>query len=777
MQDQQMNGLTGQKKRRLTIGVLVSGITDDFSKLVCRGAVQMAKQLDVNIVALPGKYLNRDVSATPDLMYEYQFNTVFSYARAENVDAIIVAAGSIGCFTTKEYMKSMLEQFCGIPCVLIAYKLDGYINILFDNYKGIKEGLDYLIKKTGCRKFGMVGGSEGNTDAVERKKAFADTLQSHGIDFPDSAYVGGNFSRKSQDAFRKLLDNNPELEAVFCVNDDTALGLYEELNKRGYQIGRDIHVFGYDDIVLSTKVNPPLSSVRADGEELGEEALKMAVRLACGEEVESKILETGFVKRDSIGSGEQEEEGQKESGIPEESIDAYFDDIFYRCRHEKYREKMKNIQSAFKKLVSMLILVYAKGNDSPDNLMEIETSLDNFLSEGAIEYADVSNLLNCFENIYRTLKKQISDKDVRFKLQDTFSAIYRKFIRATDGQIGRISEEQDKENYSMKMFIRDVLQFEKGNDLSYTSMLGNLEWLGIRNAYVYIFKEPVMHLAREQFSPPDQLYLKAFLKEGKVSAVPSLKQTVQLKDIFCNGYMEHEKRNFYVCMPLFSSEMLYGVLLCDLTEGIFINGEFLINQMSSAAKMITLLKANEQIQQELEESLTVLRENNIVLDNLSKSDGLTGILNRRGFYVEAENMIEERREKKKSLLVIYVDMNNLKIINDRYGHEEGDFSIKLISDILLEEMQDFGIAGRIGGDEFACIMEYQMADGGSSMLDRIYSRFAVFNESSNKPYNVTVSAGAYLMNEGDEISLKEALTQADEKLYEVKKFRKKDVAK
>lgn len=767
----------GMGNRRLTIGVLVSGIMDDFSKLVCRGALQMAKQLDVDIVVFPGKYINRDVSADPDLMYEYQFNTIFSYAKAENVDAIIVAAGSIGCFTSKENVAGMLEQFQGIPCILISYKLDGYINILFDNYNGIKDGLDYLIEKNGCRKIGMIGGSEENTDAIERKKAFADTLSRHGIDFPESAYVSGNFSRKSKEAFKELLDNNPELQAVFCINDDTALGFYEELNKRGFQIGKDIHVFGYDDIILSTKVNPSLSSVRADGEELGEEALKMAVRLVHGEKVESKILETRFVKRDSIGSGGQEEEGQRESRIMEESIDACFDDVFYRSRHEKYQGRMKKIQSDFKKLVNTLILVYGKGDDSPENFMEIQTALDSFLNEGAMEFADVSNLLNYFETIYHTLKNSLLDRDARFKLQDTFSAIYRRIIRATDGQLGRISEEQDKENYAMKMFIRDVLQFEKGNDLSYTSMLGNLEWLGIRNAYVYTFKEPVMHLVREQFIPPKQLYLKAFLKEGKVSSIPSLKQAVWLKDIFCNEHMDTEKRNAYVCMPLFFNEMLYGILLCDLTEGIFVNGEFLINQMSSAAKMITLLKANEQIQRELEESLSVLRENNIVLDNLSKSDGLTGILNRRGFYTEAEKLIEENRKKGKNLLAIYVDMNNLKIINDRYGHEEGDFSIKLISDILSQEMKDSGVAGRIGGDEFACIMEYQLADEGSSVIDRIYSRFVTFNECSDKPYNVTVSAGSYLILPEDGITLKEALTQADEKLYEVKKFRKKDVAK
>lgn len=765
------------EKRRMTIGVFVSGITDDFSKLVCSGVLQTAKQMDVDIVVFPGKYVDRNVSDNPDLMYEYQFNSVFSYARRENVDAIIVAAGSIGCFTTKEYMLKMLKQFQDIPCILISYKLDGYINIQFDNYNGIKDGLEFLIEKTGCRKIGMVGGSLDNTDAIERKKAFIDTLESHGISFDEKMYAAGNFSRNSKESFRELLDNNPGIEAVFCINDDTAFGLYEELNQRGFQIGKDIHVFGYDDVVLSTKVNPSLSSVRADGAELGEEALRMAVRLVHGEKVESKVLPTRFIKRDSVGKGDAEEEIRGGKLLGSEEIEAYFDDIFYRYRHENFQDKMKNIQDSFRKLIEMLVLVYGRGDDSPENFMEIQTALGKFLYDGAIEYADISNLLDCFEAIYRDLKGSLQDKGERAKLQDMFSAIYRRIIRATDAQLGKTSENQEKENYAVKMFVRDVLQFEKGNDLSYTSMLGNLDWLGIKNAYVYIFSAPVMHLCREQFIPPEQLFLKAVLKEGKVSSVPSLKQKTALKEIFNNSFIDGEKRYSYVCMPLFSNEILHGILVCDLTEGIFLNGEFLINQMSSAAKMITLLKANEQIQQKLEESLSILKENNIVLDTLSKSDGLTGILNRRGFYAEAEKLMQEGRKRGCSFLVIYVDMNNLKIINDRYGHEEGDFSIKLISDILSDEMKNAGIAGRIGGDEFACILEYRMADEGESLLKKIYRRFEDFNESSGKNYNVTVSAGAFLINTKDEIALREALTLADEKLYEVKKYRKKDVAK
>ena len=97
------------------------------------------------------------------------------------------------------------------------------------------------------------------------------------------------------------------------------------------------------------------------------------------------------------------------------------------------------------------------------------------------------------------------------------------------------------------------------------------------------------------------------LKDGEVSAIPSIRQKVSVKNIFDNDFMNREERRAYVCLPLFTNEILYGILLCDLTEGVFANGEFLLNHMSSAAKMILLLQTNEQMQQKLEENKEILQ--------------------------------------------------------------------------------------------------------------------------------------------------------------------------
>lgn len=765
-----------KKEKRLTIGILVSGIMDDVTIAMCQGVKQAAQGRNVDLVVLPGKYWERDLTDNRELMYEYQYNTIFSYARPETLDGIVVAADCIGCLTTKDKIKMLMKDFEGIPCVLMASRMNGYVSVTFQNEMGIDEGMKYLIKKVGHTHFGMLGGSSDNSDAQDRKAAFIRNLEENGISYREEMFVEGNLSRNCQDEAARLLDNNPDIEAIFCVNDETAVGVYEELKRRQLRPGRDISVLGYDDSQVAMLADPSLSSIRADMGELGAEAFRMVMRMIAGEKVENCVLPTKFVLRNSIVSAGVAEEEENTSRKIDYGV--VFKDICYRYRHEENAEKMEVLRNAFCRLFTRLTDTFEAEEIRMEEYQEIQNLTDELLDMGFAGYADMENLLVFLEEIYRILKRKQKTENRKFELRDFFCVIYRKLILSMNLLAGAAKEAENKSNFSLKLFIRDMLQFEKGNDKSYACLLGNLDWLHIKNAFLYTFEKPITHLDKEPFTVPQNFYLKAYLQDGVVNAVPANEQKLAFSDIFQHRFMKSERNYNLVLFPLFSSEMLYGIMLCDLTEGIFLNGEFFVNQFGSAAKMIYLLRTNEQIQQQLEESLATLHENNIVLDTLSKSDGLTGILNRRGFYDAGEKMMAEAKEQKEELLVIYVDMNNLKIINDRYGHEEGDFSLKLISDMLMESVRGKGIAGRIGGDEFACIIHYQeQTDDSSQILQSVYQAFDAFNAGSDKAYNVTVSAGAYRLQPDAALSLTEALTLADEKLYEVKQLRKKTVAK
>lgn len=762
------------KEKRLTIGVLVSGILDEFSKYVCKGVMEAARALDVNIVIVPGKYIDRDLKSQTELMYEYQYHTVFSYIKKHNVDAVLATLGSIGCFTTKKRQAQLLEQYQGIPCVLIASKLEGYPHVVFDNRSGIREGMEYLIREKGCTRFGMVGGSEENSDASERRQTFVEVLGEYGIPFEERQFVSGDMSCRCVRECGQLLDDNPDLEAVFCANDEVAMAMYAAMKSRDLQPGRDIYVLGYDDTVVASKANPSLTSIRADSAKLGEEALKMAVDMALGAQSDSRIVQTHFIMRDSfVNSGNEEERRSQERGRE----DSGFEDVFYWYLHEETGGQIEVLRTSYEQMMQALWKGFDGCVPAHPKRRQIMGCVEQFFGMEGVEYADMDKLVAVFEHVYSELSSCQADDYGRYRLRDFFAKIYRRMALALDKQRGRMKQQKDQESYDMKLFVQNVLQFDDCREDNYRLLLSNLEWLGIRNAAIYLLPEPRTQLFGEPFRAPNQLDLKAVLSDGTAALVPQEEQKQRIGALFENAYVHSDAHFERVLLPLFSNETVYGVMLCDMNESLFVNGEFLVNQISSAIKMLALLRTNEEIQQQLEENLATLRANNIELNQISRSDMLTGILNRRGFFEAGEAMLEQRRAQGKRTLVLYVDMNNLKIINDCYGHEEGDFSLRTIGRVLTESVADDGVIGRIGGDEFACVLRYDDGADGSEMLAMLYQNFERFNASSDKNYTVTVSAGVYMVEPDDALAFEEVLTCADEMLYVEKQKRKKSVEK
>lgn len=757
--------------KRKTIGILVSGIMDKFTESVCKGVFYAALKADVDLVVFPCKYLDRDLTEKREIMYEYQYNTLFSYAEKENIDGLLISADSIGCYTSKSRMQEVLERYRGIPCVLVASKLEGYTSVSYDNETGVREAMEYLIEQRHCRKFCMVGGPDENTDAYERKQVFLKILKENGIPFSEENYAEGSLSRYSAKAYDEILDNNPEAEAIFCVNDDTAMGLYDEMKRRGILPGKDIYVFGYDNTVAASKSKPSLSSIQADSAVLGEKALELLLAMLAGEAVESLVLPTKFILRDSGGS-RREESGAFSWYLSRERMDECFEEIFYRLRYKNVGEA-ERIHSLFLQVVSDAVTLAEEGMEA-GQFQRLLASLDEFLNCRALEYADVDKFLRYCDEIFQAARQKKTGGYE--KIGEILTMIYSRVIHDMDFMLRSVKETEESDKYAIKLFVSQMMQFESGNDSSYAVLLQNLEWLNIQNAYVYLFEKPILHLQGEEFSLPDSLRLKAVMEDGEVQCIPETKQKRNRADIFSYGRMA-EKRHSFVCFPLFYNEMLHGMLLCDLTDKLFENGEFVVNQMSSAVRMIQLLKDNEKIQLQLEENIHVLRQKNVVLDSLSKSDGLTGILNRRGFFREGERFLERAQAEGRRTMAAYVDMNNLKVINDRYGHEDGDFSLKLIGEMLSAFVGDNGIVGRIGGDEFACIAFYGQPDEGEDFKKRLYEEFQQYNRGSEKSYNVTVSAGIHVLGETEGETLQEALALADLMLYEEKKLRTKNVDK
>lgn len=110
-------------------------------------------------------------------------------------------------------------------------------------------------------------------------------------------------------------------------------------------------------------------------------------------------------------------------------------------------------------------------------------------------------------------------------------------------------------------------------------------------------------------------------------------------------------------------------------------------------------------------NITELKRMEKELRELSLIDELTGLYNRRGFLAMFEQFIKIARRQKNMVFMLYADLDNLKVINDTYGHNEGDMALREVATIFKETFRDSDILARIGGDEFTVVPVGSALDG------------------------------------------------------------------
>ena len=166
------------------------------------------------------------------------------------------------------------------------------------------------------------------------------------------------------------------------------------------------------------------------------------------------------------------------------------------------------------------------------------------------------------------------------------------------------------------------------------------------------------------------------------------------------------------------------------------------------------------------------------LDHLSQTDMLTGLYNRRGYYRFFESYYEECRAAGTELAVFQIDMNRMKMINDNYGHAEGDFCLCAIADAMKKSAHLDEICIRTGGDEFVVLAKHYDQEKEKTYIELVREKIRQSIRQAGKTYQFTVSIGCCRGRPGemDSVSVQEAaeqyLKKADKAMYREKQQRK-----
>jgi diguanylate cyclase (GGDEF)-like protein len=163
-----------------------------------------------------------------------------------------------------------------------------------------------------------------------------------------------------------------------------------------------------------------------------------------------------------------------------------------------------------------------------------------------------------------------------------------------------------------------------------------------------------------------------------------------------------------------------------------------------------------------------LEKANERLRNLSLTDELTGLNNRRGFAILAAGLLKFARRANHPICLLYIDMDSLKHVNNTFGHAEGDTALTHFARILTETFRDSDVIARLGGDEFAVLTIDATESGIAIIHARLQSNVDAYNLISVRGYALSFSLGIIQVDLNSTVTVDTLLSQADAAMYEHK---------
>ncbi len=765
---------------RLNIGIFTCHIDNDYAIEVCKGAEFAAKELDCNLIVFPGMFLNASFNDPANQLYDYQYNSIFYYAHPECLDALIISVGAISSFLSEKDLNSFFSHFEGIPILTIEGKVDGYPCIMTDNSGGMRTAVEHLILEHNKKHICFVAGKEGNSDSDQRLGIYLSVLAEHGYKVTDNMVVHGDFSEYCGSQIGTLIDNNPDMDAIIFANDQMAIAGYAELKKRGLRIGENLSVIGFDDSTSSVNMDPPLTTVNINSCELGYRAIYSAADLAKAGTAASKTLNSRFIKRLSCGcrlcrekditSPQTELLSLSQSEIVDILDTALFDEIRESFFSHRVIESFNDI---FADIIKVL------KSDDPDPYLQrnIIDKIKNRLESDITDFYPVQKITYMFREMASIFSSCSMSPARRLEFNNLNAAITNALSLFISNSLYSQMQENKMLGWSSIYITRDTLTYGDDLDRTYSSILKKLKALNYTGAYIYTYDDEIRITESGSWIIPKSLFLQAFYNPNNTQVLFGESRRIPSTEIFDNEYTYYEQRFTSVIVPIFTNEDHHGVFICNTDVSGFSTIYSTSLQLGAALKYMTLLREQNITQEQLKLSLNEIHEKNELLNHLSTSDELTGIYNRRGFMERVEYYINIPSNHGLKAILLFADMDSLKVVNDKFGHKDGDFALKNIANILSMSFGPHDVIGRIGGDEFVCFALTDDSDYVSQVQDRIKKYSAELNATCGKPYFIEMSVGVTEFICDGEQTIEDLLSQADSALYSNKRYKRMSILK
>ena len=769
-----------EKGKRINIGLFVNSIQNDYSTLVCQGAAVAAEELDVNLLIVPGRELVNTWDKREIRRFEAQNNVLYTFINSNNIDVLIVSMGTVASLLNETERKEFLDHYRGVKIIALESEIEGYPSILY-SMSGLRQEIEHFITVHNMRKIAFISGPKTSTVAQEREAVYRQVMAEHGLEVPENYVAYGDFSDLCTDTVRAWFDDiADDFPEVICSANDTMVRCIKDVcAERGIKIGTDLFVAGFDDAVFANVMVPPLTTVKSNVMTMGYTAVVSAVDYYKTGVFRKVSVDTMLITRQSCGCSPETVRETETKGI---SLDVEKEELIENII--RYTEKKSSLDVIPKKQISVLreflSYVYDRAvgeHPEPISSPEMSKLVAELMSEENMDFFT----FDAINAVAFAIRKIALEGNTGPKREIVFR-VFERFFRSVSLQFAEKSQNVESRMIADRLVFSRIADdmMASGNDEaeSLRLLMNDIKQLHVKSCYLYLYSKSFDGLSRTasimemaEWQRPDQIYLKAMFDKNDSVFPKQSEQKIFYDEFLTHKFFDNGKRRTMVLQALYFNYEHYGIMLVESsTIGLMSEITNISLQISTAIKLT-------QFMGQLTEALGSVEEANRKLSRESVTDQLTGVYNRRGFISESEKILTDRKERSCEGAVLYADLDCLKVINDTFGHKEGDFAIRKASDILCASLRKTDVVGRVGGDEFVAFIMDIDEKRISDVCRRIQDMAADFNKVSDKPYNIGISMGLYRFNTSDRESIDQLMSGADKELYKNKKNKHKVVLK
>lgn len=749
---------------RITLGLQIDQLVSGYARLIIAGIEDWSKAHDANLIVFSGRVIGSPWA------HEYQNNVIFDYIRKGTIDALVMAAGTQHSHQNPEEFRAYIERFDGIPKVSIGAEIDGVPSVLIDNRGGILEAMEHLADVHGLRRIAFLKGPEMNEEAGTRFAAYQEAVRTRGLDDDPTLCLEADFTRAgAAQAMTAYLERHgrPDFQALLAANDEMAIAARQVLGEHGYAIPREIALIGFDNIVASQFEVPSLTTVDQSLRDQGWTAAAFAARLAQGEQVPLTIvLPPHLALRTSCGCLPQAvvelEDLPTVPGGAHVRTDAGA--IVDRCLTRLSGKGLTLPDKAPRDLLASLITLA----DTQEFLKAYhEALIDEII--GGVDIGYWQGLLIVLQEDLIGLARS----------PDEVTRLWARFQKARVLLSELLRIEQGKERtdllghlQTLRSVMERLISVGSIEELM-SNLTEGLNRIDIRTCFIVGYSADVRLQRGQAWVIPDKAEIMLAMVGG-ARVLPGRDEDVFSPSVHLvpPTLLPVSRRYLLVATAMFFREDQIGYILFEPgTRDSTIYETFCV-QLSNILQGSRLLTARQKAEERLQQVLTELEEYNQKLSGLSQTDELTGLYNRRGFLSFGTQSLALARRMGRRGNVFFADLDELKKINDSFGHLEGDLAIRQAGQILTATFRHMDILARLGGDEFTILAVDTASDFQDILRKRLDAALAAHNAESRKPYRLSMSIGAVPFDQNSSVSLGELLERADETLYAEKKRRK-----